>query len=515
MPNDFIYDAVPYPSFTFPQTHPDRLATMATFYGMNPAHPEKCRVLELGCGDGANLMSFAYSLPESEFVGVDLAEVHIADAKKAAEELNLSNVSFFAENVMDFSRERFGEFDFIIAHGLYSWIPDFVREKVVEIYAECLAPNGVGYISYNAFPGCHLRSIMWDAMRFHTAEIAEPLERVRQGKTILSFLSEAVEPDSIYQTMIKLELSEIAERTEENVFHDELAEINQPYYFYEFINHIKPHGLQYLSEAEPFSTHDGNLSLEARQALASLGRDIVRREQYLDFIKCRRFRSTLVCRESNALNRERRPEMVNKFYFASRVKAASETPNVKEPVGERFTSAKGASFEISHPLSKAALIYLSSIWSRSVGFNELIAEARKMLDEMPDAEFVGEVHTTASLLLSMSEAGFVKLHVFQPQFVAEAGEFPEASAFARWQVRRNCENVTTLSGMNLTPEDSFVSNLLLLLDGTRNREMLMKELSTKIEIAEKDRDAFMRDLPDILEFNLSKMAESGLLLVDK
>jgi tRNA G46 methylase TrmB len=65
------YDEVLYPSYTHNQTHPDRLATIATLFGLTPAPVERCRVLELGCGNGSNLVPMAYGLPGSEFVGID------------------------------------------------------------------------------------------------------------------------------------------------------------------------------------------------------------------------------------------------------------------------------------------------------------------------------------------------------------------------------------------------------------------------------------------------------------
>ncbi len=119
MQSDLAYEAIPYPSFTFPQTHPDRLASMAEFLGMTPASPEKSRVLELGCGDGSNLLSFAYTMPSSEFVGIDLAKIHIDKANSGASDLGFSNISFHCQDLMEFERERFGKFDFIIAHGLF------------------------------------------------------------------------------------------------------------------------------------------------------------------------------------------------------------------------------------------------------------------------------------------------------------------------------------------------------------------------------------------------------------
>src|SRR3989337_1740756 len=248
--NKFAYDQVPYSSFTFPQTRPDRLATLGAFHGLNPASPEECRVLELGCGDGTTLISFAYILPNSEFVGIDLSSLHIDQANATAKELNLSNLTFLQDDVMNFSRERFGEFDFIIAHGLFSWVPDFVRTKILDIYSECLAPEGVGYISYNAYPGCHIRSMFWKMMQFYTAKIVDPMARVQHGVNFLRFLTSAAPEGSLYQSMIKMELSQFAERTPENIFHDDFSEMNQPFYFHEFVGLIQEKSLQFLSEVE-------------------------------------------------------------------------------------------------------------------------------------------------------------------------------------------------------------------------------------------------------------------------
>ena len=508
---DNLYNIVPYPSLTFPQTHPDRLATIATIYGMNPAKPEKCRVLELGCGDGSNLLSFAYALPASEFIGVDFSERHIADAKRTAKELNLKNIFFHQEDVMNINRIRFGEFDFIIAHGLISWIPDFVRQKVFEIYGESLAPEGVGYISYNALPGFHIRAMMREMMLFHVEEIAEPIEKIQQGITILGFLSEAVEPDSLYQTIIKTELAEIVERPPGNVFHDELEEYNQPFYFYEFVNQIKPHGLQFLCEAEPISMQTNNLTPKVRQALAALsGGDVVRREQYLDFIKCRRFRKTLVCRKEIALNRNPQPEILNNFFIASQIRPESETPEIKTRKTEKFVGLTGASLSIDHPLTKAALAHLGKIWAQSIKFEELISTAREMISEPPDFDFENEKRQTAAFLLQMFDAGFVKFQVYEPKFATEISEFPEASAFARRQAADDSDSVTTLTGTNLKIEDDLVRMLLILLDGTRNREALAAEILARFEGDNKS--VFERELPDLLESTLSRIAKSGLLI---
>src|SRR6478672_5835319 len=144
-----VYDEVLYPSAVFPQTHPNRLATVAFLRGMNPAPIHHCRVLELGCGVGSNLTAMAFHLPESDFVGLDLARRPIASGQAFALKLGLQNIELHSMNVRDATLERFGRFDFIIAHGLYSWVPELVRERILAICREMLNPHGVAYISYN------------------------------------------------------------------------------------------------------------------------------------------------------------------------------------------------------------------------------------------------------------------------------------------------------------------------------------------------------------------------------
>ncbi len=185
------YDKVLYPAATFPQTHPNRLATVAFLRGMQPAPIDHCRVLELGCGLGSNLIGMAFQLPDSEFVGLDLARRPIAAGQSFAEELGLGNVALHEMDISAASPERFGRFDFIIAHGLYSWVPQPVRGHILAVCQEMLNPQGVAYVSYNAYPGNHLRDLVRGMMRFHTAGFEDPIEKVGQARGLLKFLAES------------------------------------------------------------------------------------------------------------------------------------------------------------------------------------------------------------------------------------------------------------------------------------------------------------------------------------
>ena len=503
----FSYDDVPYSSFTFPQTRPDRLATLAAFHGMEPADPGRCRVLELGCGDGTNLVSFAYILPKSEFVGVDLANGHIEQAGQTSAELGLKNLSFHCEDVMDFTRERFGEFDYIIAHGLFSWVPDFVRTKVLEVYKECLAPQGVGYISYNAYPGCHIRQMIWHMMQFHTANVEAPMARVQNGVNFLNFLVHATPDDSLYQSMIKMELAQFGQRTPENIYHDDFASLNQPYYFHEFVDLLNGAELQFLSEVDSFWMESAEISPEVLKKLDELGDDIVRREQYIDFIKCRPFRSTLVCHSGIELNREPGPDILKNFYLASQVESETAEPDFTTPGILKFAGAEGGVFEVEHPLTKAALFHLQKIWSRSIRFDDLIKEASASAGGASDAD----VEETSVELLDLFKRGFIYLHRYRPEFPVEPSERPAASKFAQWQLRRKAADITTLSGMNLKPENDLMRLLLLLCDGTRDRAALTNEVSKRIEFTGAQKDEMIKQLPAVVKSKLAEFARLGLL----
>src|ERR1700676_853813 len=160
------YDELRYPGRFYPQASIERMATLATLYGLAPPSVQGCRVLELGCGAGGHLIPLAYALPESEFLGVDLSEVSVGRAKDVAAKLGLKKLQFKAEDLGAFPADA-GIFDYIIAHGVFSWIPPEIQEKLLEICSRHLAPKGVAYVSYNTYPAGHLRRIPRHLRRFH------------------------------------------------------------------------------------------------------------------------------------------------------------------------------------------------------------------------------------------------------------------------------------------------------------------------------------------------------------
>jgi SAM-dependent methyltransferase len=171
------YEEVPFDSGPVTNSHPDALATVATLYGMTPPPLDGCRVLELGCSTGGNLLSMALSLPDSTFVGIDLAPRQITQARALAATLGLTNVDLRAMSIADVD-DDLGMFDYIVCHGVYSWVPEPIREAILRVCSRNLAPNGVAFVSYNTFPGWHARAMVREMIVFHDDPTRPPMERV-------------------------------------------------------------------------------------------------------------------------------------------------------------------------------------------------------------------------------------------------------------------------------------------------------------------------------------------------
>ncbi|MEO6587890.1 MAG: class I SAM-dependent methyltransferase [Pyrinomonadaceae bacterium] len=513
MEENFSYDRIAYPKKLFMQTHPEHLATLAVFFGMKPPPIENCRVLELGCGDGNSLLAHAFNLPNAHFVGVDLAENHIAKAKKSAEELSLKNIEFHQLDVMKMTVEDFGKFDYITAHGLFSWVPEFAREKILSLCNEMLSPNGVGYISFNAFPGARQRQMVGDVAKYFTRTISEPNEKVENAVKFLDFLTENSGEAKVYQSVLKNELERFLKLDASEIFHDDLAEINQPFYFYKFAELLEKNDLQFLAEADLHAMFTGGLSTEASEFINSLA-DIIEREQYIDFFRGHTFRRVLFCRKEIELNRRIEPSILEKFLFNSQIRPASENFDFVSTKFETFVGVKGDSIEIDQPLTKAALFYLGQIWARSVSFFEMIETARELLVARgyQTADWQTEFETASEVILQICcRTNLIKIHLRHSQAATVLSEKPKISDFARWQLRDSVE-LLTLYNISISFEDDFTRHLLYLLDGIRNRLDLLTEMLHFVESSKEiqDKEIFLSAIPDRLEMILEQLLRVGM-----
>jgi methyltransferase-like protein len=468
------YDDMPYPGRPFAQTHPDRLAALASLLGMAPAAPSHCRVLELGCGDGGNLIPMALVLPGSTFVGVDLSAGTVARGQAIITELGLTNITLGTLDVCEVSRE-FGEFDYVLAHGLYSWVPPAVRDKILAVCADNLAPQGVAYVSYNVYPGCRRREMVGEMLRYHIRNVRDPRQRVAEAKAFARYLADAQPSSGPDLSSLRQEFEEVARRDDHLLYHDDLAEINAPVYFHEFMEHAGRHGLQFLAEADFFETQDDAFPPRVTGPLRRLaGDDILVHEQYFDFLKCRRFRQTLLCHAGVRLDRRPRPDVVFRMWAASPARPARGAVDLAPAVAEQFQGPTGSSLTTDYPPVKAIFVALGEVWPSSLPFADLAARARALLG--PAAGPESEAPFLARIVCKLYAAGMVELYAEGPHFTLEPGARPAASPLARLQLRNQAPAVADLRHSCVPLPDPMYRRLVQLLDGCRDRAALLDDL---------------------------------------
>jgi methyltransferase-like protein/cyclopropane fatty-acyl-phospholipid synthase-like methyltransferase len=471
------YDEIAYPTFPLAYTHPDRLATVATHFGMKPAPVERCRLLELGCSTGANLLSMAVTLPGSEFVGVDLAGKPIAQGRAKAEALGLKNLTLRHLDLMEMAPD-YGKFDYIIVHGLYAWAPPPVRDQILAICKGSLQPQGIAYVSYNAFPGCYSRVMIREMMLFHNRDFHDPQQQMQQAITLLKVLANSLVGPGLYTKTLQDEFERISKRSHEALYHDELAEVFQPVYFYQFMEHAQRHELQFLGEADFFEMHTGGLTPQAKEVLDKISDDIILREQYLDFMRGRSFRKTLLCHKNVPLDRSGKSVSVRSLYVSSLMRPNSPAPDYSPAAEETFRSGRGVELTTANPLGRSMLWYLFESYPGRIPFAKLANEAERRARERlafvqkPDQDPASEL---ADFAWAMYWAGLLDLHVHVPPFTTKVSERPVASPLARLEARES-DVVTTLHHRSLRLGDSLQRGLVMLMDGTRDHDALRKDL---------------------------------------
>lgn len=475
------YEEIPYESKPLYPTHPDCLGTLATLLGMKPAPVDNCRVLELGCASGGNLIPMALSLPGSRFLGIDLSPRQIADGQAVVRSLGLTNIELRAASIMDVGG-AYGSFDYIACHGVYSWVPAEVQDKILAICKHNLAPAGVAYISYNTLPGWHLRAGVREMMRYHVRRFAEPDVRVAQARAFLEFLIQAVpNPDSTYRRLLKEEADLLQPAADSYLFHEHLEDVNYPVYFHEFMQRADAHGLQYLGESWYHTSLD-NLPGEVQGILQDLSENLLQLEQYLDFVHNRTFRRTLVCHKNIELDRSPSAHVLASLHVTALARPGTPQPELDSDAVEKFVLDDGSSAATNVPLIKAALTALYDAWPRPLSFRALFAA---VYDRLPSLACQGQeaLATSPQLLaegmLRCYLSNLVALHIHPPQFVVDAGPRPVASPLARLQASFT-SRVTNLRH-RLVELNALDQVVVRYLDGSRDRAALVDVLAELVD----------------------------------
>lgn len=380
-----------------------------------------------------------------------------------------------------------GEVDYVIAHGVYSWIPPDARGALLDHCDRALAPHGVAFVSFNAYPGSYLRDMARDILAYHLRGVTEPAQRLSSARELMEAIV-SIESPSPYARVLREHLQRMLGAGEALLYHDDLAEVSTPFYLHEVIDHARAHGLQFLSEAELADSQMHEVPAAVGEMIARLPDDVVVREQYLDFLRNRMFRQTLLVRDTVEINRAIDDQVLEQMFIAA--------PLSRD--GDRFVTDAGAELTTTDPFIAAGLEELSERWPAALSLDQLAERARQRVGTATTAADRDDLR---NVLLQAHVARAARLLGAPVPVIAGDGadlpDRPRASPLARAQALAGRPVLSTLLPGNHIPADETERELITALDGTRDRPALAQAAGLS---------------PTELDATLVHLARAGLLI---
>lgn len=523
MTENFSYDQMPYESNPFPQSSPVHLRTIGVLFGMNPPALENARILELGCAAGANLTGFAASYPKSHSVGVDLSKVQIDEGKAFVEKAGLKNVELKHASITDVD-ESWGKFDYIISHGVFSWVPDFVRDKMLEICGKNLTDNGIAYISYNTLPGWNMPRGLREMMLYHTSGFVSDQDKVTQARLLLQFLKDSTEGSNTpYAEFLRSEAELLSNQPDHYIRHEHLEDENVQFYFSDFISRASKHGLQYLGDASLTSMYVGNLPEKVATKLHEIT-DIVRSEQYMDYVTNRRFRSTLMCKNNVRLNRSLNNNDIKKFHISMKATPEKEFTSVDifdatDNIKFFFDDAKEVFVSSSSPVMKAVLYTLTENSNIKMKIDDILKLAAKKLKNVKPETIEPELINNA---LKLVMKGYIQIKSEEPKYITKLSAKPKISYLARAQAEYTSSNWVTNLNHEKIVANIFDKMVFRYLDGNHTlnqvKEKILEHIAkgdltmSKNNVKIEAKDEIEKEI-DAIFANIAPKLENSALLI--
>lgn len=473
-----LYDLVPYDCAPIAPTAPEHIALVSWLEGGPRPRLDGMRYLELGCGDGTNLLALAFYRPGATFVGVDASRVHVARANEAKARLGLTNVRFEVGDVRALGLEGQGEpFDFIVSHGVYSWVPADARQAILACCRERLAPAGLAYVSYNIYPGWKARGTVRDVLMRAVGGIENPAARAEKAKQIAFELRRSI-PDTRhpYPALFASELEIVGRAGLSYILHEYLSEENEPVYFRDFVAAAREQGLDYVGDAL-VRRPDPEVPAPLRAALDAASSAEIEAAHLGDVLSNRQFRASVLCAAGARGARRASPESVWELSAAASLAPPASPPTFEPGVAEKFRGDDEAEVSVANALTKAALRVLRGLWPAGLPAPELVARATEVLAAhgapAPSAADIGRLQRD---LLLIYRTGQGELRVREPAFrVAQApGARPMLTRLARHEAAERSSLTSPAHG--LVRLDRIEHRIAVGLDGTRDVEALIGPL---------------------------------------
>ncbi len=502
------YDLLPYASNPFPQSQPARIGAIAKLFGLDIAPVENARVLELGCASAGNIIPLAMRYHKAEFVGVDLSRTQVAAGRARIAALKLKNIRILCQSFTEIG-DDLGSFDYIICHGVFSWVPAPVREAILRIMHERLSPVGVGFVSYNVLPGWRAMQALRDAFLLEIPDQHNSLARVQQALSLLDFLAAASPGTTPYKQTLQAWAERLKTLPPDYVAHEFLEETNEPCTVRSFVNLAQEQGLAFLGEADLPSMILDNLGEATAQMIRQrTANDILSTEQTRDLVTGRTFRESLVVAASRAslINRNLSSDSMAGFHFSG---SASLTLEVKDNT-YILSDGTGRTLTSSSPAVGKALAQLVDAFPASLSLENMIEGANSH-----------DQAAVSQTLLNMTLAGFCTLLTSPVMAASSASSQPLACPLVQADLAAGSGQTTNLRHERVVI-DAAAGVILAFADGTRS----VDELAVKLcDAAANGKLTFQRDGKPILNKEeiqttakeyiiplLSGMTRSGLMI---
>lgn len=508
------YDAVAYTTRPQAQVHPERLAAMARLHGLDPVPVPESRILELGCGDASNLAAIAAAFPSSRCTGIDRSRAALDRGRRLLRRCGLNQVDLVQADLAHPGAVG-GAFDYILCHGLYSWVPEPVRHAILALCRDHLSPRGLAMVSYNTLPGACLRSVIGDMLRWHVRAHRSPPHRSSKARAFLDWLAQnTLDQDELHHAL-RTELAVTRCKDPGSLFHDELSDHFAPLYFHQFMNHAHEADLQLVADADPADMFLPHLPQRTRRIIGTFSHDRIEQHQYLDFLTGRRFRHTILCHRDLEVSPHLLPEHARRCSFSAYGRALRPDNVPARGAMAVFERAGGVRLETDVLPAKLALQFLLDRSPARTDFARLAERVENRCREL-GADDLWHQHGGTRLARFLIEAcarRIVTVHGAQPQPPPAQPGRPTAFSLARVQARTGCI-VTNLYHQPIRLDDPWSREIVARADGTRSIARLRAELDAHAKSLDRSQADLWRTLRPDLPRALEQLTRRGLLLPD-
>ena len=392
-------------------------------------------VTELGCGTAMNLIAMAYFNRETTFLGIDYSEVSIEIATSIKNKLDLTNIRFLARDIRGLKPSLLPKSDYVIVHGLYSWVPEDVRNAILLFCVDNLKHEGLAYISYNAKPGWFTRNLVRETLlrssRVHEAPDDKKGEAAKEeARRLLLDL-----PSKEYASAVLLanELERVIQGKDWYVFHEYLAEFNQGFWLREFVENAKVLGLRYVADAQ-FCRPEGQVPSALKTSLSKSGLNTVEQEENADLLCHRHFHASILCRSDAPRTNGTREEVIEKAYIAAFLRPLSDPFYLDDGSPESFQDVNGYEVTVDASMTKAAILILADQWPRGMKVDVLFARVSKLLATYGFNANLDAREFFVRDFIILLEAGFVHCRFEEPEFDSRIPSYPKLNMLSRHEI---------------------------------------------------------------------------------